>query len=288
MRYKQLVKMLRKHPYLLEPCVTISLNDALKEIEAYTLPTFEQIVATAKRRADLPAEAWAPAERAIAKQNKRIGSKWQIPVPYIRRGVIVAIVVGILAFFTLVPIGRTWAAEAWNFIIRIFDGRIEIEHSDDIGQMEDTTDEVLPPEAIAADMTNESESNVIYYDNLSEFEDITGKNPVALESSEIQLEFAYSVEDVFDFTLCTMYKTASGLELQLVQTWSNTSQITYATDKLWDWSEYRISDDCTLYYGINPEHNLFEGVVVLSDSHVMISCDSSFDVEWVANAIVIS
>ncbi|MDO4564767.1 MAG: hypothetical protein Q4C04_04060 [Clostridia bacterium] len=283
MRYKQLVKLLQKHPYLLEPCVTMSLVDAKKEIAAFELPTFEQIIAGAKRRSNLPAEAWNPAERAIENQKNLVESGLKTPVSHLRRWVIVAVAVAVLAFFALTPIGRAWATEAWNFIATIFDDRIEIEHSGDSGEILATTLPPRPFEALERD--SKMESNTVYYEDLSVFVEATGKNPVTLESYGIQLEDIYSVEDVAELVLFTTYRSDSDAEVHLMQTWADTSQTIDAAESFSGWTDYRISDIYTVYYGIDNVTGTFNGVIVLPDSIITLAGDASLDIEWLAKAL---
>lgn len=60
MNRRRLYKKLKKYPFLLDPMIQLSREEALAILDREPLPDFAGEVAAAKLRFTLPAEVWGP------------------------------------------------------------------------------------------------------------------------------------------------------------------------------------------------------------------------------------
>ena len=291
MRYRKLLKELKKYPYILDENVRISEKEALKAVRAHDLPDFAAVVAAAKGKSDLPPEAWASVDEAVALQQKH--KKARSPQAVLsRRLVFAALALLLFLFFTLTPVGRTWALDAWNFAVRVFSGRIEIERESDA----EISDKALFDTAnneMRVEYSNETENQTYdysletHYMDIASFSAAKGKDPITLKSDEARLVDAYSTEDPQELMFVSDYISSSGIKLRLSQSWSGESQSIYQRDKDAKWHEIAASQGKTMYWTIDAERNSFDGVIIAKDYLFSITTDASVDINSIVEIMVI-
>lgn len=134
---KKLIKQLKRHPYLLDSSIIMSEEQAQRELADFEPVSFEKVVNAARLRSELPAEAWEPVERVQTRRNGGDSKKGRRSsrAAWTARIAVACAAVILICFFVLTPIGRAWAEETWDFIVRIFSGRIEIDRAGDPGSM---------------------------------------------------------------------------------------------------------------------------------------------------------
>lgn len=83
MRWVNFKKMLAEHPYFMSDDFKMSLDQACEIQNKEGYPTFEEMVAMAKRKSQLPVTAWAPVDAVIAKRRPNTSDRkniWKKPL----------------------------------------------------------------------------------------------------------------------------------------------------------------------------------------------------------------
>lgn len=158
-------------------------------------------------------------EQAAAKREK---NAQQAPVVRFRwRYVAVAAVVLIVLTFTLVPPARAWAESVIQYIVKIFEGGIDIQQ-----EGEEISHGTISPEDHYSSSDDEDEEEIDYlettFPNLSEFATYTGYHPVRIVSDVFSIKEIWyqSIPNVFD-KLCTTYESKSGVLVYVWEVWGN-------------------------------------------------------------------
>lgn len=129
MTNRKLKRILQECPFLIDDAFVRSTSEAvyLFKQNGCTVAAF---IERAKKRSSLPLEAWSGFDAALAKKNKRMGSKgtssFRRMHPSLRRAAIVfAAVVLLVAFFTLTKPGIALAQSIYRIVVSIKDGTLQ-------------------------------------------------------------------------------------------------------------------------------------------------------------------
>lgn len=78
--------------------------------------------------------------------------------------------------------------------------------------------------------------------------------------------------------LVSSYREAGGEDITLVQSWSGADQTVFLHSEAADWNLLPLDGNQTLYYAVDEAEDSFDGLVVLSDSVLMIHGDADLNV----------
>ncbi len=292
MRWWKLKNIYFDHPYF------DYTNNTLSEAEAECVfntgfPTFDKMVKGAKKRFDMPPEAWADFDKVIAerastkrqwKMTKRIGAY----ISQHRRLAIVCLaVVLIVSFFTLVPFGRALAASLFDMIMRVIEGRIEVTSQNP--DYDDYNYVNLTAEQYNKDNIGDSEStyekDLLYYPDIERFVKQTGLAPVTLKTDWLTCQTIQSLDDKdLGITLTVQYLTRDGLYVVVTQRWGLGKDIVFRVEGA-TYNKTIIFGNKELFYTTDPVDGSFVGTALLDDSLLIIGAENGIDTGQLINAM---
>lgn len=284
MRWQQQKKILLDHPYFdCRPGAVLSRAGA-ELIYKSGFPAFGEMIRGAKRRFGLPAGEWYPfdeviASRAVSPRHEKGAGFF---MAHKRLSVAMMVVVLALAFFSLVPFGRALAADFFNMIMSIIDGRIEI-------SSENTDYDEYEYFNWVAEQYNEGgseypeENAPKFYPSLGEFVRETGRTPVTLNADWLSCQTIQSYENVQGLTLTIQYTTPEGALVVETQRWGDSDIVFEVQDARYE--KALILGNTELYYAIDPADGSFNGTAVLSDSLLFVGAEKKADVKKLLEAL---
>lgn len=274
MTMRQVIKLLRMYPYLLNDTFIRSHSEA-KSIYEEGFPSLSNVVARAKEQSGLPKEAWTYFEKSIsAAEQKALRKKerkeWihdralQIAA-HKRTAIACTVLAVILAFFTLFPTGRALAKEMFDYILNIFEYKIEI-----VDREYSTYEngEILPAESNTG-ITN----STIEYDDITEFYNATGLMPYVLDLEG--WDCTVIIEKNSEATgksLRTEYQTDDGDDdgaIVVMQKWLLNTQYDVWSNGGFS-NSIILTDGNELYYSIDVVDGSLDGVCLLENSVLLI------------------
>ncbi|HPF53280.1 MAG TPA: hypothetical protein P5116_01215 [Eubacteriales bacterium] len=280
MRRAKLYKVLRKHPYLLDPRIRMSKREALSLIDAQPRQDFKEVIASAKERSKLGDCAWRAADNVVARQVRRHTFFNALRTPWFRRIAIAAAAICIISvFFTLTPVGRTWAAEVKLYSVEILHGTLSVEYEDS----GITAKPSFVPNLF--DLSNRSGAHSIVYASLKEFAEQKKLNPVMVYDVGVQLERIEGETYSFGEALLTVYRLPTDAVLLLRQSWAECKMTAFSSDQTEYW-HYAADEGYELYYRTDSD-DTFSAVAVLNDSYVLIGSNKPVDADWLMSAFII-
>lgn len=283
MRENQFKRIINEKPYLLDGLFVRSRYEAQQMALSSTL-TIEQVLQPIRQDPGISETTWARVDSAIRTLHQSEGVQtthkkrprdWRSNrKTRTRVFAAVAAVILVVAFFTLIPSGKTLAKNAFDYIMHVFENHIQIEPA---GQGPRHPSLYINYEAAPGETVNEDGDLIVHYDDLKSFASEYGVSPVGLLSD------AFVCSDI---TL-TKYAT-SGASLTSSYT-SDTGVIIVKQEWLVDngmsfhsnsdaWESVTILDDVELLYAIDKLDGVFDGIAMLPDSVLWVSAQKSVDI----------
>ena len=151
---------IRKRLYRIDPLFERS-EEAAKTLAADCRVSARTLIMRAEAASDLPAASWSGFYDALDAADRKATGGWREKLreaaqsfrKHRRLALGSLILVLALAFFTLVPAGRAIAESIFNYVITVFDKRLEIEQTDEKALYEERGYDV--PEAINEEQLSE-------------------------------------------------------------------------------------------------------------------------------------
>lgn len=282
-------KILLDHPYFdCNPDAVLSLKEA-ERIYNTGFPAFEEMIDGAKKRFDIPLDAWSDFDKVIAKKSAK--SSREINYGFIARhkklAVAFMVILLVISFFTLIPFGRALAADFFNMIMRVIEGRIEISSENpDYDKYEYVN---LTAEQYNVDNEGGSDSidenSPIVYPDIEDFVSKTGYTPITISADWLKCQTIQSFNNEEQgLTLTVQYLTSDGFLVVVSQRWESKQDITFKIEGA-TYNRTTIFNNTEFIYAIDTEDGSFNGTAVLNDSLLLIGAEKGVNIEKLLEAL---
>lgn len=286
---------IRKRLYRIDPLFERS-EEAAKTLAADCRVSARTLIMRAEAASDLPAASWSGFYDALDAADRKATGGWREKLreaaqsfrKHRRLAVGSLILVLALAFFTLVPAGRAIAESIFNYVITVFDKRLEIEQTDEKALYEERGYDV--PEAINEEQLSEygydkdgnliAEKEPVYYESVAAFESVYGMDAFELVSDQLTLSEVIEENNIFTGKkLRSNYLTADGLKVNVIEQWykGDGQSITLRGEIM----QKAVLGDKTMQYAIDSENGSFDGFVLLENSVLTIYADQGVDLDLI-------
>ena len=283
MTERKVKRILYKKPYLMDGLFVRSRYEANQMAFASTL-TIEQVLLPIRQNSDISETIWVRVDLALkAKQHRESKQTthqerthdWGSKIKTRRRIVVVAAAMILaVAFFTLIPSGRTLAKDAFDYIMNVFGNHIKIEPA---GQGPKYPGLYINYEAAPGETVNADGDLIINYDDIESFTSEYGVATVRLSSDEfICTEITLTKYATSGASLTSRYSSPSGV-IVVTQEWLADSGMSFHSN-CDSWKSVMILDDVELLYAIDKLDGVFDGIAMLSDSVLWISAQKTVDI----------
>ena len=253
-------------------------------------------VMRAEAKSSLPADSWAGFYRALDEADRRVAGDWRTRLRdasrslrrHRRLAISSIILVLILGFFTLVPAGRAIAEGIFNYVIAVFDKRLEIDQADEKALYEQRgydEPEALTQEQIAEygydkDGNLIMEKEPVNYDSVAAFESASGLDAFELVSDQLTCVEVMENNNIFTGkSLRTSYRTADDLSINTIEKWykGDGQSVSFSGEI----KQKTVLDGRTMQYAIDTQSGVFDGVVLLDNSILVIYADAGVDTDLI-------
>ena len=259
-------------------------RDEARQMALASTLTIDQVLQSIRQDPEISAATWARVDMALkAKQHrdsKQTSHKertrdWSSNIRTRRRVVAVAAaMILVVAFFTLIPRGRTLAKDAFDYIINVFENHINIEPS---GQTPMHPGLYINYEAAPGETINEYGDLIIGYDSFESFSADYGAKPVRLLSEDfICSEITLTKYATSGASLTSRYSSPSGV-IVVTQEWLADGGTSFHSNSD-SWKSVTILDGVELLYAVDKVDGIFDGIAMLPDSVLWISAQKSVDI----------
>lgn len=236
-------------------------------------PSFEEMVGAAKIRFANENVSWEIFENyrnEYKKQRQNTSSGWL--ASHKRFAVAMLLLLLTLAFFTLVPAGRSLADSFFNMIMELVGGRIEFTYEGEKGT--------------ANPYENWEDGETRNYESVDAFVKETGSNPFSLKANWLrckEIKATYSLSA--GFTLQVLYETDTGGKVYVTQLWGAENDLVAGTQVL-TYKETTLTGGEKMYHAIDPVDGTFMGTAIIGNSVVYVGAENSVDAELLIEALV--
>ena len=286
---------IRKRLYRIDPLFERS-EEAAKTLAADCRVSARALIMRAEAASDLPAASWSGFYDALDAADRKATGGWREKLreaaqsfrKHRRLALGSLILVLALAFFTLVPAGRAIAESIFNYVITVFDKRLEIEQTDEKTLYEERGYDV--PEAINEEQLSEygydkdgnliAEKEPVYYESVAAFESVYGMDAFELVSDQLTLSEVIEENNIFTGKkLRSNYLTADGLKVNVIEQWykGDGQSINLRGEIM----QKTVLGDKTMQYAIDSENGSFDGFVLLENSVLTIYADQGVDLDLI-------
>lgn len=286
---------IRKRLYRIDPLFERS-EEAAKTLAADCRVSARTLIMCAEAASDLPAASWSGFYDALDAADRKATGGWREKLreaaqsfrKHRRLALGSLILVLALAFFTLVPAGRAIAESIFNYVITVFDKRLEIEQTDEKALYEERGYDV--PEAINEEQLSEygydkdgnliAEKEPVYYESVAAFESVYGMDAFELVSDQLTLSEVIEENNIFTGKkLRSNYLTADGLKVNVIEQWykGDGQSINLRGEIM----QKTVLGDKTMQYAIDSENGSFDGFVLLENSVLTIYADQGVDLDLI-------
>lgn len=274
-RHKQLKKLVREHPCLIDRTFLMSSSHAhalWKEAGGY--PSMDAIVTQAKLSYDFPASFWEPVDHALDKR-KGGGAILLHTRGMLRTHKKLAIALGIILslslFFGCVPVGRAMVKEAIQYVIQVFDDGYRIRQSRTDGAANQVTRYVEPRE--------------FNFSSFEEFENAFDKEALQVVCSDLHLNKLYVKIDSLGTYLFAEYSSTNGGIVETRQEWDISSEYFGDTSNMKAWEEAFWDGTKAYCYYYNDE-SVFHCIALWNNSHYSLYAYDGMDYSDLISYIV--
>ena len=295
MNQKRAKEYIRNKLYLIDDLFVRSEEEA-NELAKQCMVSARALVMRAEARSDLPSKAWEGFYHALDEMDHKALNHWQDKLKefmrHLRRHSRLAIGSLILllaiAFFTLVPAGRAIAQSIFNYVISVFDKRLEIEQADEKALYDARGYDVpeVPTQEQIAEYGYDEDGNLIltkepiYYDSVAAFEAVYGLDAFELKSDQLTCVEVIENNHIFmGKSLRSDYQTADHLSVHVIEQWykGDGSSVNFRGEV----KQKEVLDGRTMVYAIDTENGSFDGFVLLENSILWIYADKGVDLNLI-------
>ncbi|MDD4311786.1 MAG: hypothetical protein PHW41_04820 [Eubacteriales bacterium] len=293
MSQKKAYALIRDRLYLVDDLFVRSETEAKARAAQCTISA-RALVMQAEAKSSLPEESWAGFYRALDAADQRALGGWRNQIKDMTRAlrkhsrvVITSLILAlILAFFTLVPTGRAFANEIFDYFAQVIGLQLKISKTDHQQTSEQEiyqTPEELPDEAKAALDSGEElkiVSDPVYYDSVADFEEVSGLDAFTLNSDQLTCTSVMETDHMFaGKMLRTIYQMPDGKNIYIMEQWlTGDGQSTSTGGAL---KEKQVLNGKTMYYTDDAENGMLDGIVLLDNSVLQITADAGVDEDFI-------
>lgn len=283
MTERKVKRILYSKPYLMDGLFVRSRYEAQQMMLASTL-TIEQVLQLIRQDPDISAITWERVDLALKTRQRRDCEQtthkertrdWNCGIKTRRRIVaVVAAIILVVAFLTLIPIGRTLARGAFDYFANVFENHIKVEPTSQApvypGYV--ANDNINPDETV-----NEYGEILIEYDDFESFTDELGLHPIRLTSDDFTLAgITLTKYAATGLSLTSQYTSSSG-DVVITQEWLLDGSMSFHSNSD-SWESIIILDGVEMLYAIDKVDGIFDGIAMLSDSVLWISAQKTVDI----------
>lgn len=295
MNEKKAKTIIQKHLYQID-ALFVRPEEEAKALAAECRVSARALVMRAEAASALPSTAWSGFHDALDAAGRKAAGGWREMLREAlqsfgrhRRLALGSLILALaLAFFTLVPAGRAIAESIFNYVIAVFDKKLEIEQADEKALYEERgydVPEVLTKEQIAEygydkDGNLIMEKEPVYYDSVAAFEAVYGLDAFELSSDALTLTEVIEENNIFTGKkLRSNYLTADGLKVNVIEQWyKGDGQSFSLRGKI---EQETVLDGRIMQYAIDGENGSFDGFVLLENSVLIIYADQGVDLDFI-------
>lgn len=283
MTERKFKRILNNKPYIIDGLFVHSRYEAQQMALASTL-TLEQVLQTIRQNSGISAATWTRVDLAMKMKERKERFRSTIKVWFRelsngakahRRIVVVAIAaVLVIAFFTLIPSGRSLAKGAFDYFAKVFENSLEIEPTNQApvfpGYVAD--DNTYPDEEV-----NEYGEIIIEYSDFEVFTSEFGLNPIQLTSDDFTCTgITLTKYAATGLSLTSQYTSSNG-DIVITQEWLLDGSMSFHNNSD-SWESVMIFGDVELFYAIDKVDGVFDGIAMLKDSVLWVSAQKSVDI----------
>lgn len=283
MTERKFKRILNSKPYLMDGLFVRSRYDA-QQMALASMLTIEQVLQPIRRNLDISESSWARIDLAFKSEQCRSNYRATIKEWFdeLGRGIkahrriiaVAAAVVLVIAFFTLIPRGRTLAKGAFDYFANVIENHIKIEPTSQApvypGYIAD--DNIDPDETV-----NEYGEIIIEYDDFESFTDELGLNPIRLTSADFtRTGITLTKYAATGLSLTSLYTSSSG-DIVITQEWLLDGSMSFHSNSD-SWESIKILDGIEMLYAIDKVDGVFDGIAILKDSVLWVSAQKSVDI----------
>ncbi|MEN6563555.1 MAG: hypothetical protein ABFD11_08420 [Christensenella sp.] len=283
MTERKFKRILHSKPYLMDSLFVRSRYEAQQMVLDSAL-TIEQVLQTIRRDSDIPAAIWAQIDLVLkAKERKeRFRSAIKVWFRELNKGVkthrrIVAVAVAavlVIAFFTLIPSGRSLAKGAFDYFMSVFENHIKVKPTDQTSQYPTYIADVSEN---SKEVVNEYGDEITEFESLDDFTDEFRLVPIRLVSEKFDCaQITLTEYEASGISLSAHYTSAEG-DIVITQKWLMSDNIS-AHSNSDTWESVIILGNAELLYAIDKVDGVFDGFAILNESFLWISAQSSVDI----------
>ncbi|MEN6634821.1 MAG: hypothetical protein ABFC56_03125 [Clostridiaceae bacterium] len=254
------------------------------------------LIMRAEAQSTLSADSWTGFYRALDEAERRAAGDWRTRLRdaarslrrHRRLAISSIILVLILGFFTLVPAGRAIAEGIFNYVATIIENQLQIDQADEKALYEQRGYDV--PETLTQEQTAEygydedgnliMEKKPVNYDSVAAFESASGQDAFELVSSQLTCVEVVENNNIFTGkSLRTSYRTADDLSINVIEKWykGDGQSVSFSGEI----KQKTVLDGRTIQYAIDTQSGVFDGVVLLDNSILVIYADAGVDVDLI-------
>lgn len=283
MTERKLKRILNSKPYLMDGLFVRSRFEA-NHMALASMLTIEQVLQPIRQASDISAATWERVDLAIKAKQRRDSEQtthkeqthdWSSNIKARRRVVAVAVaMIFVVAFFTLIPSGRTLAKGVFDYFANVFENHIKIEPISQApvypGYV--ANDYIDPDETV-----NEYGEIIIKYDDFELFTAELGLNPIRLTADDFtRTGITLTKYAATGLSLTSQYTSSKG-DIVITQDWLLDGSMSYHSNSD-SWESVMILDGIEMLYAIDKDDGIFDGIAMLSDSVLWISAQKSVDI----------
>ena len=197
-----------------------------------------------------------------------------------RLALICIVIILVLSFFTLIPFGRALAANFFNMVIRLFEGRIEITNQiPDYDKYEYVNVTAEEYDQYNNDNSNAEENEPRFYADMNSFVAETELTPLTFKADWLTCKKIFSVyDDELGITLSVEYATTDGHYVLVSQRWGQGKDVVFKIEGA-TYNKTIILGNKEFNYAIDPADGSFVGTALLDNSLIIVGAEKGVDTE---------
>lgn len=271
-------RILLDHPYFeCNPDVVLSHKEA-DELFNAGFPSFTEMIDGAKKRFDVPLNAWDKFDEVIQPKDNKFHRSFF--AGHKRLAIVSMVILLVISFFTLIPFGRALAADFFDMIMKIIDGRIEITSENLDYERYEFVNLVAEQYNLDNEGGSDPDDNLpVFYPDIKAFVSETGFEPITITADWLQCQTIQSLQNEEQgLTITIQYLTLDGFLVVVTQRWDMQQNIAFQIEDS-TYHKARILGYAEIYYAIDSTDGSFAGTAVLDDSLLIIGAEEGIDIE---------
>ena len=246
--------------------------------------TMEQVLRPLRQDPDISETTWARVDMALKMKERKEQYRVTIKVRFdeLSRGTkahrrIVAVVTAVIlvvAFFTLIPSGRTLAKGAFDYFMNVFGNHIKFMSTD---QTSSNSITVADDERKSGGEVNEFGDVIIRYEKADDFFEEYGFVPIQLTSEKFDCsQITLTIYEASGISLTSVYTSTEG-NIVITQKWLMSDNLSvHSNSDAWESTE--ILGNVKLLYAIDKVDGMFDGFATVDDSILWITAESGVEI----------